>query len=191
MASRAPNALRKWFNMERGLDRSTILTPDVLLIVDEMQPWIETYVSRFLSGEASPWNFRHRLFRRLERTVTIDFSASEIKDVIEKAVKDLVHDQNRTEFRRSRKFASQGKIELLIDPQSHFVEEKLIQQSEALAVLRLMTDEDRHLIEQLYGLRDLQKVSRAEMAQKLGIRRNTLDQRLRRIFHSVRKVIGS
>ncbi len=191
MAFRAPVTFRKWLNMGSGPDRTTTLPPQVLQVADEMQPWIESYVSRFLHGEASPWDLRDRLLRRLERKVTSECLAYEIKDLIAKTVKDLVHDQNRTEFRRSRKFRSQASVDQLIDPQSHLVEEKLIQESEALAVLRIMSQDDRHLIEQLYGLRNLQKVSRAEMAQKLGVRRNTLDQRLRRIFDSVRKVVGS
>jgi DNA-directed RNA polymerase specialized sigma24 family protein len=187
MASRTPVGFRKWLNID-----GEALPLSVLQIVDEMQSWIEGHVSRHLRLGASTWEFRERFCERLKKKVPSAASASQIRALIHKTVTDLIHDQNRTEFRRDNPAGNVWAHVLLdqyADPQSGAAEQKFLRESEALAVLRAMRKEDRTLVEQLYGLRNIDKVPRAEMAKKLGIQRDTLDQRLHRIFHSVRKVI--
>lgn len=191
MAARTQIEFRRWLNIDSGFGEANSLSPTVLQIVDEMQSWIEGYASQHLHPGASTWEFRDRFCGRLNQNISDNASSSEIRSVILKIVKDLIHNQNRTELRRDNKYRRQLPLGEYVDPQSDFVEQKVFRESRALAVLRAMPETDRAIVEQLYGLGNIDSVSRREMAERLGVSRNTLDQRLRRIFQSVRKSLRS
>jgi RNA polymerase sigma factor (sigma-70 family) len=191
MARRTQIEFQRWLNIDGSFGERNSLAPAVLQIVGEMQSWIEGYASRHLHPGASTWEFRDRFCGRLKENISDTASSSEIRSLIEKIVKDLIHNQNRTELRRDSKYQRQLPLGQYVDPQSDFVEQKVFRESSALAVLRAMPEKDRAIVEQLYGLGNIDSVSRREMAERLGVSRNTLDQRLRRIFHSVRKSLRS
>jgi DNA-directed RNA polymerase specialized sigma24 family protein len=81
-------------------------------------------------------------------------------------------------------------IDQYADPRSGSFEQKLLVQSQAEAILRQVSEKHRGLVEQIYGLRNIEKVPRDVMAQRLGIPRNTLDQKLRRILRRVNKLLA-
>lgn len=191
MPHRTQVEFKGWLNVDDGFQETLALPSALLEIVAEMQSWVEGYASEHLHPGASTWEFRERFYNRLRENISNTASSSEIRSLIEKIVKNLIHNQNRTEFRRDSKYQRQLELGQYVDPQSNFVEEKVIRESRASAVLRAMPEKDRAIVEQLYGLKDINSVSRREMAERLGVSRNALDQRLRRIFHSVRKSLRS
>jgi DNA-directed RNA polymerase specialized sigma24 family protein len=114
------------------------------------------------------------------------------KTAITKTVNDLVHDLNRTAIRQEARFVTRSSFDDLVDQRGN-VEVRLVedaQQAEAIAMLSALKDKDRELVEQVYGLHGCE-VDRNQIALELGVLRNTIDQRLRRIFKSIRDALGT
>ena len=195
MSAQTPIGFRKWLTMESESGTGTALPSAVLHIVDQMQSWIERYVSQHLHIGGSIWDFWRRFPQRLASNVAeiAPQSEPEIRHLIQKTVTDLVHDQNRTEDRRDG-VGRYVPLTEYVDPKNN-VEQQLIEQEEqelrqskALALLQSLSPDQRILIEQLYGLKNREPKSRREIAKRLGLRRNTVDQRLRRALNSLRKI---
>jgi hypothetical protein len=190
MASRNSVNFLQWLHIDEKSAESSTLPPSVLQIVDDMRGWIEAYISRNLHPGASTWEFRESFRCRLEKKIQPSASQLEIRKAVKRIVRDLVHDQNRTYYRRNRRLKPDVAIDQYADPRSGSFEQKLLVQSQAEAILRQVSEKHRGLVEQIYGLRNIEKVPRDVMAQRLGIPRNTLDQKLRRILRRVNKLLA-
>ena len=115
-----------------------------------------------------------------------------IKDVIAKTVSDLVHDLNRTAIRRQSRFVTRAEFDEVIDERQN-IEDLLIQrerQKKAFMALCALKEEDRELVERVYGIH-AEQVKRKQIAKKLGLERNSVDQRLKRIMDFVRNALGT
>jgi DNA-directed RNA polymerase specialized sigma subunit len=53
-----------------------------------------------------------------------------------------------------------------------------------------LKEKDRELVEKVYGIYT-EKVQRKQIAKKLGLERNSVDQRLKRIMDFLRNALGT
>ena len=156
-----------------------------------MHEWIYTYVSQNLHEAAALDEFTDKLMIRLRRVLARDPTCCP-KAAITKTVGDLVHDLNRTAIRKETRFLTRAAFDDLIDSRQN-IETTLIEQvpqEQARAILCALKDKDRDLVEKVYGLHEC-RLSRNQIARELGLRRNSIDQRLRRIFESIRNALGT
>jgi DNA-directed RNA polymerase specialized sigma subunit len=56
--------------------------------------------------------------------------------------------------------------------------------------LGALKERDRELVEQVCGLYT-DRLTRKQIAKKLGLERNTIDQRMKRIMDSIRNALGT
>jgi RNA polymerase sigma factor (sigma-70 family) len=157
-----------------------------------MHDWICSYVSRNLH-EAVPVNeFSDKLPGRLTAAVLEHTPTSCLKDAVAKTVSDLVHNLNRTAIRRQSRFVPRAEFDEVIDERQN-IEELLIErerQRKAFVALCALQEKDRELVEQVYGIYT-ERVERKQIAKKLGLERNSVDQRLKRIMDFVRNALGT
>jgi DNA-directed RNA polymerase sigma subunit (sigma70/sigma32) len=156
-----------------------------------MHDWIYAYVSQNLHEAAALDEFTDKLMVRLQRILARNPTCCP-KMAITKTVNDLVHDLNRTAIRRDTRLLRRAAFDDLVDSRQN-IESTLIEQArqeEALAILSVLKDKDRDLVEQVYGIHEC-RLERGHVAKELGLQRNSIDQRLRRIFKSIRDALGT
>jgi DNA-directed RNA polymerase specialized sigma24 family protein len=165
--------------------------PDLLTqTVRNMHDWICSYLSRNLHEAVPVDEFSHKLRGRLKALE--HSSASSLKESISKTVSDLVHDLNRTALRRQARFLPRAEFDQLIDERQN-IESLLIErecQKKAFLALCALKAKDRELVEKVYGIYT-ERVERKQIAKKLGLERNSVDQRLKRIMDFIRKALGT
>ena len=187
----AGNADTKQQNCQ-GDDSVTRDRPDVLTqTLRNMHDWICSYLSRNLHEAVPVDEFSDKLPGRLN-AVLEHSSASCTKDVIAKTVSDLVHDLNRTAIRRQVRFVPRPDFKEVIDERQN-IEDLLIQQErqkKTFMALCALKEKDRELVERVYGIY-AEQVNRKQIAEKLGLERNSVDQRLKRIMDVVRNALGT
>ena len=151
-----------------------------------MHEWIYSYVSRNLHYAAPLEDFSDRLRNRLEAMFASNPAYSP-RTAVSKAVIDLVHDLNRTALRQEARFLPWAAFDDIVDErkdiESRLIEEDLqrARQAKAVSLLCRLRDKDRDLVEQVFGMAECE-VGRAQIAQELGVKRNSIDQRIRRIL---------
>jgi DNA-directed RNA polymerase specialized sigma subunit len=165
--------------------------PDLLTqTVRNMHDWICSYLSRNLHEAVPVDEFSHKLRGRLK---TLEqSSAASLKESISKTVSDLVHDLNRTALRRQARFLPRAEFDQLIDERQN-IESLLIErecQKKAFLALCALKAKDRELVEKVYGIYT-ERVERKQIAKKLGLERNSVDQRLKRIMDFIRNALGT
>lgn len=176
----------------RDCDESfTTDLPDLLTpTVRNMHDWICSYLSRNLHEAVPVDEFSHKLRGRLN---TLEHrSDSCLTESIAKTVSDLVHDLNRTALRRQARFLPRAGFDQLIDERQN-IESLLIEtecQERAFLALCALKAKDRELVEKVYGIYT-ERVERKQIAKKLGLERNSVDQRLKRIVDFIRNVLGT
>lgn len=162
----------------------------MLQTLRHMHDWIYAYVSRNLHEAVPVDEFSNKLPGRL---AALEHSRTScVKEAIGKAVSDLVHDLNRTAARRQARFVPRAEFDEVIDEQPN-VEDLLIErerEKKALMALSALKEKDREVVEQLCGIhRD--RLTRKQIAKKLGLERNSVDQRLKRIMDFIRNTLGT
>ena len=176
----------------RDCDEGVTTDPPDLLIqtLRNMHDWICSYLSRNLHEAVPVDEFSHKLRGRLK---TLEHSsASSLKESIAKTVSDLVHDLNRTALRRQARFVPRAEFDQLIDERQN-IESLLIErecQKKAFLALCALKAKDRELVEKVYGIYT-ERVERKQIAKKLGLERNSVDQRLKRIMDFIRNTLGT
>jgi RNA polymerase sigma factor (sigma-70 family) len=187
----AGNADTKQQNCQ-GDDSVTTDRPDVLTqTLRNMHDWICSYLSRNLHEAVQVDEFSDKLPGRLNAFLEHS-SASCTKEVIAKTVSDLVHDLNRTAIRRQARFVPKPDFKEVIDERQN-IEDLLIQQErqkKAFMALCALKEKDRELVEKVYGIYT-DRLTRKQIAKKLGLERNSIDQRMKRILGSIRKALGT
>ena len=158
--------------------------------LQSMHDWIYSYVSRNLHEAVPVDEFSHKLRGRLK---TLEHSsASSLRESIAKTVSDLVHDLNRTAIRRQSRFVARAEFDEVIDERQN-IEDLLIQrerQRKAFVALCALKEKDRELVEQVCGIYT-DRLTRKQVAKKLGLERNSIDQRMKRIMDSIRNALGT
>lgn len=162
----------------------------MLQTLRHMHDWIYAYVSRNLHEAVPVDEFSNKLPGRL---AALEHSRTScVKEAIGKAVSDLVHDLNRTAARRQARFVPRAEFDEVIDEQPN-VEDLLIErerEKKALMALSGLKEKDREVVEQLCGIhRD--RLTRKQIAKKLGLERNSIDQQMKRIIDSIRNALGT
>ena len=174
-------------------DSVTTDRPDVLTqTLRNMHDWICSYVSRNLHEAAPVDEFSEKLPGRLKAATLEHTPPSGLSDAIAKTVSDLVHDLNRTAIRRQSRFVPRAEFDKVIDERQN-IEDLLIQrerQKKAFMALCALKEKDRELVESVYGIYT-EQVKRKQIAKKLGLERNSVDQRLKRIMDFVRNSLGT
>lgn len=158
-----------------------------------MHEWIYTYVSQNLHYAAPLEDFTDRLRNRLEKIFASNPACCP-RTAVSKAVIDLVHDLNRTTIRQEARFVPCAAFDDIVDKRSDveitLIEEglKRARQARAVTLLCRLRGKDRDLVEQVFGMAECE-VARAQIAKELGVKRNSIDQRIRRILQSIRETL--
>jgi RNA polymerase sigma factor (sigma-70 family) len=156
-----------------------------------MHDWIYSYVSRNLHEAVPVDEFSNKLPSRLKAALE-DSRTPCLREAISKTVSDLVHDLNRTAIRRQSRFVGCAEFDEVIDERQS-IEDLLIErerQREAFVALRALKEKDRELVEQICGIYT-HRLTRKQIAKKLGLERNSIDQRMKRIMDSIRNALGT
>ncbi|MBV9677775.1 MAG: sigma-70 family RNA polymerase sigma factor [Acidobacteriaceae bacterium] len=155
-----------------------------------MHDWIYAYVSRNLHETVPVDEFSNKLRGRL---AALEHSRTScVGGAIGKAVSDLVHDLNRTAIRRQARFVPRPEFDEVIDERPN-IEDLLIErerQKKALMALSSLKERDRELVEQVCGIYT-DRLTRKQIANKLGLERNSIDQRFKRIMDFIRNALGT
>jgi hypothetical protein len=157
--------------------------------IQRLHFWIEKYARDRLGECVSAYDFRDRLFSRLVDRIEKGMEPDEIDDHTKQMMKWLVHEDQRTAFRRSQVVVADQRIEHLPDPNSLKFSEQLDIESQMRVLLDRIPPELRPAIDDLYGLHGERVKSRKEVAKQLGWKRNTLDQKLRRLYLDLRQFL--
>ena len=176
----------------RGCDESVATERPSLIsqTLQNMHDWIFSYVSRNLHEAVPVDEFSHKLRGRL--AALEDSRTSCLKETIGRTVSDLVHDLNRTALRRQSRLLPRAEFDEVVDERPN-IEDLLIErerQKKAFIALCALKEEDRELVEKVYGIYT-ERVNRKEIAKKLGLERNSVDQRLKRIIDFIRNALGT
>jgi len=176
----------------RGCDESVATERPSLIsqTLQNMHDWIYSYVSRNLHEAVPVDEFSHKLRGRL--AALEDSRTSCLKETIGRTVSDLVHDLNRTALRRQSRLLPRAEFDEVVDERPN-IEDLLIErerQGKAFMALRALKEKDRELIEQICGIHT-DRLTRKQIAKKLGLERNSVDQRLKRIMDVVRNALGT
>jgi len=161
--------------------------------VHRLHSWIATYVQSKLDPSASPSDFTARIERRLLARLGKDLAPDprSLADAVHSTVKSLVHEDRRLAFRRAKLYDSNADIEKIEDPDSLEFASRLEIQSRVEFIRRSVPTDLQPLVDSLFGFAGGEDVSVAELANQLGIQRNTLDHRLHRLYAKLRKQFRS
>ena len=157
--------------------------------IQRLHLWIEKYVRDRLGEYVSGYDFRDRLFGRLVDRIDKSMEPDEVDNHTKQMLKWLVHEDQRAAFRRSQVVVADQRIERLPDPNSLKFSEQLDIESQMRVLLDRIPPELRPVIDDLYGLHGERVKSRKEVAKQLGWKRNTLDQKLRRLYLDLRRFL--
>ena len=137
--------------------------------------WIKNYISvpGYVLKEYLQW-----FFDRLKDRVPAEASGRELDHFVQAEVKSIYRDF------RDRPSGSSYLGEYA-DPSSDRFPNDLERSDEARECLEQLPKQIRALLEDLYSL-DAEEISRDELAKRLGIKRNTLDQRISRARKAIR-----
>lgn len=187
----AGNADSKQQNRGRDESVATERSDRISQTLQNMHDWIYSYVSRNLHEAVPVDEFSHKLPSRLKAALEHGRTSC-LREAIGKTVSDLVHDLNRTAIRRQSRFVPRAEFDEVIDERQN-IEDLLIQrerQKKAFLALCALKEKDRELVERVYGIYT-EQVKRKQIAKKLGLERNSVDQRLKRIMDFVRNALAT
>jgi RNA polymerase sigma factor (sigma-70 family) len=162
----------------------------MLQTLQSMHDWIYSYVSRNLHEAVSVDEFSNKLPSRLKAALEHSRTSC-LREAIGKTVSDL-HDLNRTAIRRQSRFVARAEFDEVIDERPS-IEDLLIErerQRKAFVALCALKEKDRELVEQVCGMYT-DRLTRKQIAKKLGLERNSIDQRMKRIMDSIRNALGT
>ncbi len=154
---------------------------------DRMQSWIGLYVRSHIGSHTCANDFRDRIERRLLNQLGTDQPDScSLDAAVKNTTKLLVHEDRRSNFKKAQICGSSSEIENVQDPESlHFVS-RLELESQIRFIRQRIPAHLLPIIDTLYGFADAEEVTIDNLAAYLGIRRNTLDKRLSRLFKKLR-----
>jgi DNA-directed RNA polymerase specialized sigma subunit len=159
--------------------------------LQSMHDWICSYLSRNLHEAVPVDEFSNKLPSRLKAALEHGRTSC-LREAIGKTVSDLVHDLNRTAIRRQSRFVPRAEFDEVIDERLS-IEDLLIErerQRKAFVALCALKEKDRELVEQVCGI-CTDRLTRKQIAKKLGLERNSIDQRMKRIMDSIRNALGT
>jgi len=171
-------------------------TANIALIrdtINRLDSWIAGYVQSRLDPSASSSDFTSRIERRLLGRLGKDLAPDPLSltNAVQNTVKTLVHEDRRLAFRRSKLYDANADIEKVEDPLSLEFAERLALQSHVEFIRKSVPADLQDLVDSLFGFTGEEDVTVADLANQLGIQRNTLDQRLRRLYAKLRDELGS
>ena len=159
--------------------------------LQSMHDWTCSYLSRNLHEAVPVDEFSNKLPSRLKAALEHSRTPC-LREAISKTVSDLVHDLNRTALRRQSRLLPRAEFDEVVDERPN-IEDLLIErerQGKAFMALRALKEKDRELIEQICGIHT-DRLTRKQIAKKLGLERNSVDQRLKRIMDLIRNTLGT
>jgi DNA-directed RNA polymerase specialized sigma subunit len=159
--------------------------------LQSMHDWIYSYVSRNLHEAVPVDEFSNKLPSRLKAALEHSRTPC-LREAVGKTVSDLVHDLNRTAIRRQSRFVARAEFDEVID-EGQSIEDLLIErerQRKAFVALCALKEKDRELVEQVCGI-CTDRLTRKQIAKKLGLERNSIDQRMKRIMDSIQNALGT
>jgi RNA polymerase sigma factor (sigma-70 family) len=137
--------------------------------------WIKNYIS--IRGSVLK-DYLKWFFDRLKDRVPPEASQQDLDHLVRSEVKSIY-----SEFRDLPPgFPFVGEY---ADPSSDRFREDLERADEARECLEQLPKRIRALLEDIYSL-DAEEITREELAKRLGIKRNTLDQRISRAMRAIR-----
>jgi hypothetical protein len=159
--------------------------------IERMRSWISDYLRGQIGCHASPNDFTNRIERRLiARLESGALEAHNLDNEVKNVLRLLIYEDRRAEFRKSLVCCSSAEIENVRDPDSLQFALRLELESQIQAIRQRIPDHLLPIIDTLYGFSDAEELSIEELARRLGIRRNTLNRRLSRLFQKLRLEFG-
>lgn len=152
------------------------------------QAWISNYAVARLGPGISPFDFTEPLQRRLQGRVSDLSSDDEVDEVLKTHVRYLVKEQHRVELKKAKPLVREQEAGEIPDPRGLSWVDEFERKHDSRVALELLQslDEDRlNLLRQVYSC-DSDEDSRAELAKRMGLTRNTLNKRLSRILKDLR-----
>jgi hypothetical protein len=164
--------------LERAIEQS----------MERSQSWMIPFVTSQLNSSVSPYDFWERIVQYVTSRWQGSLDPNRVDGAVRKAFEQLVHDERRNEFRRSQKFQTTPEIENVSDPRSlHFASQ--LERASQMALIREYLQNERpnyqSMVDQLFGFHE-EEVSLDILAKRLGIRKNTLQHRLYRLYTELR-----
>jgi hypothetical protein len=166
-------------------------SPDPLLAsIARLRSWIDSYVPSQLGSDACGNDFVELLYKRvsssLKKRRQDGLSPEEFNVEVRNSLRLLVHEEQQKIFRRSKRLIPVSDVETLPDPTSLEFAEHLDVAAEARAFLERIPEDLIPVVRHLYGLDGEKVKSRKQLAKDLGLKVNTLNQRLRRVYEKLR-----
>ena len=140
--------------------------------------WIGSYIEIADAGQAVLAEYLEWFFDRLKDRVPSDATDEALDRLIRAEVRSIYR---RLKFRRG----APPWLAEVPDPEGERFEEDLARRSELNDFLDHLAPEVRGIVEAAYSMSE-EEFSRDELAKRLGIKRNTLDQRISRALKALR-----
>jgi DNA-directed RNA polymerase specialized sigma24 family protein len=156
---------------------------------------IQKYVQRVDPG-ASPSDYAWRVEQRVAARNNKSGENSSIDDAVQRAFRSVIHEDRRTDLRRRVKFEDRdaSKIEGVPDQNNVSCDAYLVDQShvewQIQQIRQSVGPEMMEILEQLYGFHSDQWTI-DNLARKMGVRKDTLQRRLLRVFAKLRNELRS
>jgi len=157
-----------------------------MLSISRLGEWIDTYVRDKLGPDVCGNDFVDHLYRRAKRQADSTSLPPSLDERIRNMLKILVFQERMRIYRVSRRYVPVAHLESCGHPASLEFAEILETEAEARFFLESIPEDLRPIIKHLYGLDGERVRSRKEIAKSLGVKINTLNQRLRRLYERLR-----
>ncbi len=153
--------------------------------IERQWSWMVPFVKAQLGLSASPYDFKDRIVQSLARHWRGTLEPQPFDEAVRKELKQCMHDDRRTAFRRAQKQGIPAETEQIPDPRSLDFVSRLERNSQLDLVRKYIQDERpdyQPIVDKLFGFHDEEEVKVAELAEQLGIPTDTLRHRLYRFY---------
>ena len=155
--------------------------------IERLWSWMVVLVTSQLGPSVSPHDFRERMARGLLSDWQGPLETNRVDEAVRKTLQQLVHDDCRQKFRRTRN-QSFLEIDTIPDPSSLHFATRLERDSQMAVVwdyIQNKRPDYQPLVERLFGFHE-EEIKVNKLAQQLGIRPDTLRHRLYRLYAELR-----
>ena len=156
--------------------------------IERLRSWINRYVQAHIGSHVSATDFTERIeIRLLKRLEPGTPKLNDIDEAVQNVLRLLVHESRRSDLRKSRRYTSNVEIETVQDPSSLHFASRVELDSQIQFIRKRIPEHLLPIIDTLYGFADAEELSIEELTEHFGIRRNTLNKKLSRLFRKLRR----
>ena len=159
--------------------------------IERVRPWMAKYVQSQLDWSVSENDFTDRIVRRLsaahEKEPFLDAAAPTLaEEAVKESLRFLVHEEKRSTYRKPLIPLEESTP----DPKSALFLSELETESRAKEILSHVPKDLLPVVKSLYGLYGEEELSARAIAKKLGIKEDSLRQKLCRLRADLRQKLG-